>query len=91
MTLIVIIHGPMACGKTRNKQALMHAFRCDHAIDDWDGRESLSLTKFVRGTGVVPIGEKCLVLTNNPNPRAPSSSAEIYSFGEAMRKSGLAN
>jgi hypothetical protein len=35
----VIVHGPMACGKTRNAKALAEHFGLTTIIDDWDGRQ----------------------------------------------------
>lgn len=31
--MIVVIHGPRACGKTRNKEALAKAYNCDTIHD----------------------------------------------------------
>jgi hypothetical protein len=47
MTVIVV--GPMACGKTRNAEALRKHFKCNRVVDSWDGvtylpRNSLALT-----------------------------------------------
>lgn len=37
--MTVIIYGPMACGKTRNRQALAARFGCSVIVDDWLERE----------------------------------------------------
>ncbi|MFA7278619.1 MAG: hypothetical protein WC100_00825 [Sterolibacterium sp.] len=34
----VIIHGPQACGKSRNAKALAAHFNCSRIIDDWNER-----------------------------------------------------
>jgi len=31
----VVVHGPMACGKTRNAQALKRHFGLQHVVDDY--------------------------------------------------------
>jgi hypothetical protein len=36
-----VIYGPMACGKTRNKERLRAALCCDSVVDDWDGSKPL--------------------------------------------------
>ncbi|AEH88166.1 hypothetical protein [Mesorhizobium opportunistum] len=36
-----IVFGPMACGKTRNAEALRRHFGCDRVVDEWDGRKRL--------------------------------------------------
>ncbi|SCW77334.1 hypothetical protein SAMN02927924_02788 [Sphingobium faniae] len=33
--MIVIVHGPMASGKTFHKQAFAKLFCCSHIVDDW--------------------------------------------------------
>lgn len=48
----VIVHGPMACGKTRNAERIRAYLGCDCVVDDWDGREklppnSLALTNWI--------------------------------------------
>lgn len=31
--MVVVIHGPMACGKTHNRHALAKAYNCEHIHD----------------------------------------------------------
>lgn len=37
MNKSVIVHGPMACGKTRNAEKLRKFFKLDRVFDDWNG------------------------------------------------------
>lgn len=53
MTKTVIVHGPMACGKTRNKHLIAAAFGCATIVDDWDPRHDRLI-------------EDALHLTNRP-------------------------
>lgn len=69
----VIIHGPQACGKTRNAKAFADAFACKRIVDDWDGRSN------------VPSGS--LALTNIEPPF--STNAKVMSFTEACRLAGV--
>jgi hypothetical protein len=41
----VIVHGPKACGKTRNKEALRRKFRCMGVVDDFGWRRHNPLTR----------------------------------------------
>ena len=34
--MTVVVHGPRACGKTRNAQAIAAHFRCRAIVDDFD-------------------------------------------------------
>ncbi|OJY65495.1 MAG: hypothetical protein BGP16_12775 [Sphingobium sp. 66-54] len=36
MANTVIVHGPMACGKTSNKHLIAAAFGCESIVDDWE-------------------------------------------------------
>lgn len=38
---IVIIHGPMASGKTRRATQLLRHYKCKRIVDCWDGRQAL--------------------------------------------------
>jgi len=89
MTRIVVVHGPMACGKTRNKDALMRALGCNHVYDGWDGIEQLYRAIRWSCNGDVPVGD-WLILTSHPTPQAPAGT-KVLPFGEAMRIAGLDN
>lgn len=36
--MIIIVHGPQACGKTYNRERLRKHFECTRIIDGWDPR-----------------------------------------------------
>jgi len=36
---VVIVHGPMASGKTRRAQELMQHFGCTRLVDPWEGQQ----------------------------------------------------
>ena len=72
----IVIHGPQACGKTRNAVALAKHFGCSSIIDDWRG---------------APLPANALALTNVP-PKSPETmlGMRVLSFVDAMQQAGLA-
>lgn len=38
--MIIVIHGPQACGKTYNKERLRAHFRCSRIVDGWEARSN---------------------------------------------------
>jgi hypothetical protein len=38
---IVIVHGPIASGKSSNARRLLQHFQCTRLVDCWDGRKKL--------------------------------------------------
>lgn len=77
MSNTVLIHGPQACGKTRNAQALAAHFGCSKVVDDWNGRD--------------PIAAGSLVLTNVEDWKAHALPIRrrVLPFAIAMREAGL--
>ena len=77
MSNTVLIHGPQACGKTRNAQALAAHFGCSSVVDDWNGRD--------------PIAAGSLVLTNRDDWKAHAlpTARRVMPFARAMREAGL--
>jgi len=69
----VIVHGPQACGKTRNARALAAALGCNKILDDWDGR--------------TPIPHGALVLTSDEPPF--EARAKVLSFAAACKRAGI--
>lgn len=78
----VVVYGPAACGKTRNKGALARAFGCRNIMDEVQERE---LLKPVHRT------IKTLFLTIERPRRLDPKHFEILPFAEAMREAGLAS
>lgn len=59
-----IIHGPQACGKTRNGERIRKAYGCSEIVDDWTNRDKiekgkLHLTQEPRRRGVAEIEHEC--------------------------------
>lgn len=68
---IVIVHGPQACGKTRNSAALMKHFGCNKITDDWyNGRCTLKPGTLALTTDAPPFDVK---------------GAKVVSFSDAMK------
>ena len=38
----LVIHGPMACGKTRNAERLAKRYNCGSIVDDWSFKKPLT-------------------------------------------------
>lgn len=79
METIVIVHGPMASGKTRNAPALMRHYGCRRVVE-WESRQA-------RETKLMP-GD--LVLTNDqPNgnslPYIYAGAKKVVGIGMALR------
>lgn len=68
----VLVHGPMACGKTRNAHAIAAALGLTDIRDDWY-------------PGIPVPRTNALVLTNSEAPFDPPRNVQIMSFEEAMR------
>lgn len=67
----VIISGPMACGKTRNAEALRRKFNCTRIVDDWSIGE--------------PVFDHAIHLTNEPVEMLNHHGyRRVVSFDEAM-------
>jgi hypothetical protein len=71
--MIVVVHGPAACGKTRNRDLLKSIFGCRRVVDSWEpkGRGG--------GESLIPLRDGDLVLTTTP-PRGIMSDPEISRF-----------
>lgn len=89
--MITIVHGPAACGKTRNKNLLRDHFGSERILDGWDAR-----TGWIdHGEG--PIRDGDLILTCAP-PQAIRQAkslrehhprrVQIVSFDDAMQAAG---
>lgn len=73
MSKSVVVHGPQACGKTRNAEALRKHYGLTSILDDWNPHERLPL----RDT---------LVLTN-ANPESlglHSLGVDVIAFEQAI-------
>lgn len=68
-----IVHGPQACGKTRNAKALAAHFGCTSIVDDWNGRS--------------PLPANALALTHELPEGATGSL--VLGFDEACRLAGI--
>lgn len=79
----VVIYGPAACGKTRNKGKLAKAFGCRNIVDG----ASLHEIKVSIERSTV----KTLYLTNEINHQhgVERRRAEVVEFHDAMRQAGL--
>lgn len=82
MATIVIVHGPMASGKTRNAQALMRHYKCRRIIE-WESRQGRE-AELMHGD---------LVLTNErPNreflPYTFAGETKVVGIGAALRALG---
>lgn len=77
MSATILIHGPKACGKTRNAQALAAHFGCSRIVDDWNGRDR--------------VAPGALVLTNVDDWKASAlpTTRRVMPFALAMREAGL--
>lgn len=64
-----IIHGPQACGKTRNAELLGKAFAANRVIDEWHPK--------------IALAEGDLALTNCAPPFAVD--ANVVAFSDAIR------
>jgi hypothetical protein len=69
---IVIVHGPMASGKTRNATRLAEKFACKRIVDGWHGRSLIGLR------------DGDLVLTNDAPFAVPG--ARWISIDDALRE-----
>lgn len=65
----VIVHGPMASGKTRHAEQLRRLFGCKRVVDNWNGRDQLRA------------GDLALTIESPPF-KVPG--AEVVSIGEAV-------
>ncbi|HOT98594.1 MAG TPA: hypothetical protein PKZ83_15805 [bacterium] len=70
MTDTVIIHGPQACGKTRNVQKLAEKYQCETVVDDW--------------MFCMPLKENALHLTFEEPPKGFKGAA-VVDFDTAMK------
>lgn len=70
-SVIVIIHGPQASGKTTHARQLMRHYGCVRVIDDWDGKRKLR--------------PKTLALTTESPPFA-TKGAIVISIERALRE-----
>lgn len=79
----VVIYGPAACGKTRNKSKLAKAFGCHNIVDG----ASLHEIKASLERSTV----KTLYLTNEALPPhgGEARRADVVEFHDAMRQAGL--
>lgn len=78
----VVITGPQACGKTRNKAALAKHFGCQNIVDGADFRQ-------IRKS-VVSAQIKTLYLTYESMPRGfDRSLCDVHQFHDAMQSAGL--
>lgn len=68
----VLVHGPMACGKTRNAHAIADALGLTDIRDDWNH-------------GIPVPRSNALVLTNSDAPFGLPQAIRVMSFEEAMR------
>lgn len=78
----VLIHGPMACGKTRNKQKLAKAFGCQNVVDGAALREIK--------VSVERAAIKTLYLTTDVPAGLDTGRCDVVDFYDAMHKAGLA-
>lgn len=71
---VIIIEGPMACGKTRNAGSIARYFRCHHIVEGDFQRYSPSAWAKLEG--------RILVLTNNRQhlPVYMRIEAEVHQF-----------
>lgn len=76
----VVIYGPQACGKTRNKAALAKAYGCGNIVDE-AGKHDLR--------GRIQHSQKTLFLTVDRPHRINPAEFELVPFAEAMRTAGL--
>lgn len=67
-----LVHGPMACGKTRNARAIADTLGLTEVLDDWQ-------------PGMPVPAFNTLVLTNSDGP-FPPFKRRILSFDEAMQR-----
>lgn len=78
MKIPTVIYGPMACGKTRNKEKLRLTLGCDSVVDDWCGY------------GPLPQGNVLVLTFLHPDEirrkaKVPYVAHEFFSF---MRRLG---
>ncbi len=71
---IVIVVGPMACGKTRNAEALRKHFGCKRIVED-----------YVRGFSP-PLKDGDLALTNEAPRRRKVPGVRVVEFADAMKE-----
>lgn len=71
----IIVHGPQACGKTRNAQALMRKYGLKRVIE---------LDNLTPNPSVLP-ANNALVLSANPLEALQEYGLTIYPFHIAMR------
>ncbi|MCZ4340152.1 hypothetical protein O4H52_00940 [Sphingomonadaceae bacterium G21617-S1] len=71
--MIVVVTGPAACGKTRNRDLLKSIFGCRRVVDSWEPKG--------RGCGesLIPLRDGDLVLTT-AGARSIMSDREIARF-----------
>lgn len=60
--MIIVIHGPPACGKTRNKEALRRHFGCRRIVDGWEAHSDRADPSHHDGS---PIRDGDLILTTD--------------------------
>lgn len=78
----VLVYGPQACGKTRNKDSLAKAFGCRSIVD------GLLLSEIKRQADTATV--KTLFLTFEVPGAALARRVDVVPFDDAMRKAGLA-
>lgn len=76
----IVVYGPQACGKTRNKKAIAKAYGCRNIVD-----EALDL----KLAGSVDPFFKTLFLTVDRPQRLDDAKFDLVPFAEAMRTAGL--
>lgn len=77
----ILVHGPKACGKTRNKDQLAKAFGCQAIVDD------MLSSQIKRRVGDAKV--KTLFLSYEVPGKALAQLVDVVSFDDAMRKAGL--
>ncbi len=74
----IVVHGPQACGKTRNAKRIAAHFGLKKVVDDWEGRSAIPQSG-------------ALVLTNVDPQAIKSAGARVLSFDQAMKLVGPRN
>jgi hypothetical protein len=81
----VVVYGPAACGKTRNKGALAKAYGCSNIMDEVAARDLNSQ--------VMRSNKTLFLFTSSSTPRIGAAVDDRYfdvvPFAEAMRVAGL--
>lgn len=78
----VVIYGPQACGKTRNKAKLAKAFGCHNIMDGYSMSE-------IRASAARATVKTLYLTCERPGP-AIRHGAEVHDYFDAMRKAGIA-